>query len=307
MGAGFETALASEDASFRRYLRVTGRGVSRILMDAPPEHEDCRGFVAIAGHLRDAGVHSPEVIARDFEFGYLLLEDLGDETYLSAITDTSRVEGLYSDALAALVRLQRIDARAVGVPDYDEALLRGELALFPEWFLGRHLGIEVPDWLSGIDDLLVENALAQPQVFVHRDFHSRNLMVVAGDNPGVLDFQDAVRGPVTYDLVSLLRDAYVAWPEARIDAWIEEYLPVATDAGIDTGGDPARFRRWFDLMGVQRALKVAGIFARLAHRDGKMRYLEDIPRVLDHLRASCARHPELSELGAWLDTRGPGR
>lgn len=301
MGAGLEVSPASEDASFRRYLRVTGRGATRVLMDAPPEHEDCQRFVAIAQHLRDARVHAPEVVARDFEFGYLLLEDLGDETYLSAVADATRVAALYGDALKTLVKMQRIDARTAGLPAYDDALLRDELGLFPEWFLGRHLGLEVPAWLATVEDLLVENARSQPQVFVHRDFHSRNLMVVAIDNPGVLDFQDAVSGPVTYDLVSLLRDAYLEWPDDRIEAWIDEYLGEAARAGIDTGNDRAQFRRWFDLMGVQRQLKVAGIFARLAHRDGKTGYIDDIPRVLDYARSTCTRYPELSELGAWLE------
>jgi aminoglycoside/choline kinase family phosphotransferase len=301
MGAGLDLTTASADASFRRYLRVTGGGVTRILMDAPPEQEDCRKFVAIAELLQDAGVHAPEIIARDFEFGYLLLEDFGDETYLQAISDGTRVDDLYADALSVIVKMQGIDTDNPAVPGYSENLLRAELALFPDWFLVHHLAVDVPGWLAKLDDLLVDNALVQPQVFVHRDFHSRNLMQLAHDNPGVLDFQDAVSGPVTYDLVSLSLDAYIEWPDTRVSGWIDAYRDAAVSAGIDCGVDAVEFRHWFDLMGVQRQLKVAGIFARLAHRDGKTRYLADIPRVLGYTRKTCRRHPVLAELGDWLD------
>lgn len=300
VGAGFEVTPASEDASFRRYFRVRGAGGARILMDAPPEHEDCGRFVMIAERLRTAGVHAPEVIARDLEFGYLLLEDLGDETYLAAIADEDRIEGLYADAIDAIVRLQGIDCDGSMVPDFDAAALQKELHLFPEWLLERHLGTTPPRWLADIDAALIESALTQPQVFVHRDFHSRNLMVVDRDNPGVLDFQDAVRGPVTYDLMSLLKDAYVEWPEERVTRWIEHYRAAAAHAGIETG-DAGEFRRWFDLIGLQRQLKVAGIFARLAHRDGKRRYLADVPRVLGYAVHTCRGHREFSEFGAWLE------
>ena len=295
----FALETASADASFRRYFRVrTARG-THILMDAPPEHEDCRPFVRVAALLRDAGVHAPKVIAADLDAGYLLLEDFGDQTYLDAITDPDRAAPLYGDAVAALVRMQRIDAE---VPAYDERLLRFELSLFSDWYLARHLGVAPPDWLPEVNERLVANALAQPQVFVHRDYHARNLMVVDDDNPGVLDFQDAVRGPVSYDLVSLLRDAYVEWSDEHVDAWIDDYRRLATGAGVECGPDVETFRRWFDLMGLQRQLKVAGIFARLNHRDGKARYLADIPRTLGYAHRAAARYPEFAPLAQWLET-----
>lgn len=300
VGAGGTLSPASEDASFRRYFRVDGRGSSTILMDAPPEHENCRPFVDIAARLRAAGVHAPEVLVADPEQGYLLLEDLGDTTYLAGLANPARVDDLYADALATLVRMQGIDP--AGMPAYDDAVLRRELALFPQWFLGTHLDLPVPDWLPELEDLLVANALAQPQVFVHRDYHARNLMVTRHDNPGVLDFQDAVRGPVSYDLVSLLRDAYVAWPTARVDGWIAEYRAAAEAAGVDCGPDGDTFRRWFDWMGLQRQLKVAGIFARLYHRDGKAGYLADIPLVLRYARDAAAAYEETSVLARWLET-----
>ncbi|MEX0899545.1 MAG: phosphotransferase [Gammaproteobacteria bacterium] len=294
----FVLETVNADASFRRYFRARSARGTFILMDAPPEHEDCRPFVHTAALLRDAGVHSPEVLDADLEAGFLMLEDFGDETYLDAIAESSRIGLLYTDALSALVRMQSIAAQ---VPAYDERLLRFELSLFGDWYLIRHLGVEPPEWLHDVNDRLVEAALAQPQVFVHRDYHARNLMVVAGDNPGVLDFQDAVRGPVSYDLVSLLRDAYVEWPDAQVDAWIAEYRSLAARAGIECGPDATTFRRWFDLMGLQRQLKVAGIFARLNHRDGKARYLADIPRTLGYARRAAAHYPEFAPLARWLE------
>jgi N-acetylmuramate 1-kinase len=298
-GPGLTLTTASADASFRRYLRVHDATGTRILMDAPPAHEDCRPFVRIARMLRDAGVHAPLVLAEDVEHGYLLLEDLGDTTYLDALGEGAPPRRLYTDALGALVRMQAIDASAL--PAYDERLLRFELSLFPDWFLAIHLGIEAPDWLDELDERLVANALAQPQVFVHRDYHSRNLMLMRGSNPGILDFQDAVRGAVTYDLVSLLKDAYVEWPDAQVDEWIAEYRAFAMAARVDCGPDVRTFRRWFDLMGIQRQLKVAGIFARLSHRDGKHGYLADIPRTLGYARAAARRHAEFAHVAAWLD------
>ena len=303
VGDRFTLTPASADASFRRYFRVRTAHATRILMDAPPEHEDSRPFVAVATRLRAAGVNAPTVYDADLEHGYLLLDDFGDETYLEAIAAPARVAPLYADALAALVRMQAAPLAPGELPDYGEQLLRFELSLFCDWYVSLHLGAEVPAWIPAVFDTLVASARAQPQVFVHRDYHSRNLMVVADDNPGVLDFQDAVRGPVTYDLVSLLRDAYVEWPDARVDAWIADYLALARGAGVDCGADDAQFRRWFDLMGLQRQLKVAGIFARLNHRDGKARYLADIPRTLGYARRAAARHPEFHELAAWLEAR----
>lgn len=299
VGRGFTLSVASADASFRRYLRVhLPGGATRILMDAPPSHEDCRPFVAVARALADAGVHVPGIVAADLAHGYLLLEDLGDATYLAALAAGADPAPLYADAIAALVLIQ--SAPRAGLPAYDERLLRFELSLFPDWFLRVHLGLEPPDFLPALDDLLVQGALAQPQVPVHRDFHSRNLMV-AEPNPGVLDFQDAVIGAVSYDLVSLLKDAYIEWPAERVDAWIAAYRRAAADAGIDCGSGADEFRRWFDLMGLQRQLKVAGIFARLNHRDGKARYLADIPRTLGYAQAAARRYPETRPLAEWLD------
>lgn len=298
----FELTPASADASFRRYFRIRDAQGTRILMDAPPEHEDSRPFVHVAGLLRQAGVHAPEVFDADLDHGYLVLEDFGDRTYLDAVTGRAPAGPLYADALAALVRAQSIPA--ADLPAYGEALLRFELSLFGDWYLARHLGVAAPAWLPGVCDRLVANALAQPQVFVHRDYHSRNLMVVAGDNPGVLDFQDAVRGPVSYDLVSLLRDAYLEWPEPQVEDWLAAYREQAAAAGIDCGPDAATFHRWFDLMGLQRQLKVAGIFARLNYRDHKARYLDDIPRTLRYAGRAAARHAEFAELAAWLEAAG---
>ena len=287
---------ASSDASFRSYHRVTAPCGTVILMDAPPAQEDSRPFVDVAGRLLACGVNVPRVLAADLDQGYLLLTDLGDTLYLDCL-DADSADALYDDAIAALVAIQR-DGRASGLPPYDEALLRREMALFTDWLLERHLGLDLAPVradLAAAMDTLVDSALAQPRVFVHRDYHSRNLMRTRENNPGILDFQDAVLGPITYDLVSLLRDCYVAWPAAHVDAWIELYRHRAVAAGLQVG-DPDTFRRWFDLMGVQRHLKAAGIFARLYHRDGKDRYLPDIPRTWGYISALLDRCPELAPL-----------
>ncbi|MBX3725522.1 MAG: phosphotransferase [Xanthomonadales bacterium] len=289
---------ASSDASFRSYWRVQGAaGGSRILMDAPPPQEDVRPWLDVARRLRAAGVHAPTVHAQDVELGFLLLEDLGERLYLAALTDAT-VGRLYGDALEALWRMQRGGATH-GLSDYDETRLVAEMALMPTWFLHRHLGAD-PDGFDhkAIDDAfarLAGNALDQPQVFVHRDFHSRNLLVTGQDNPGVIDFQDAVRGPITYDLVSLLRDCYVAWPAQRVDAWVEQYRQRLVEGGA-TDADPRRFRRWFDLMGLQRHLKVLGIFCRLWYRDGKSGYLGDLPLVWRYCLDVMDQYPEFAEL-----------
>ena len=301
----FALAPASADASFRRYLRVAVGGDTWILMDAPPEHEDCRPFVQVAALLAAAGVRVPEVRAADLEHGLLLLDDLGSELYLAHLDDAG-ADRLYEDALRALVRMQR-DVPADALPPYDAGRLRDEMALFPDWLLARHLEAP-PDGaeratLGAAFDFLVEAAQAQAQVFVHRDYHSRNLMLLAERNPGVLDFQDAVRGPLTYDLVSLLRDAYVAWPEPRVRGWVERYRRLAVESGLAGVPDAGALLRDFDLMGVQRHLKVAGIFARLFHRDGKPGYLADIPLVLDYLLRVAARYPELAPLVALCEAR----
>ncbi len=305
--SAFTVAPASADASFRRYFRIVpespwhGRA-TLIAMDAPPPMEDCRPFVRVARLLTGAGVHAPDVLAEDLARGFLLLSDLGDRTYLAAL-DADSAAGLYSDAIDALVRWQ-LATRDGALPAYDEALLARELALFPDWYVVRKLGVTLTpaqtSALAATFRLVLDNNLAQPRVFVHRDYHSRNLMVCTA-NPGVLDFQDAVIGPVTYDLVSLLRDAYIAWDEARQIDWAVRYWKRARAAGLPVGEDFAAFWRDYEWMGVQRQLKVLGIFARLAYRDGKSGYLDDMPRVLGYLRGACARYRALDPLSRLLD------
>ena len=288
---------ASEDASFRRYFRVRAGSRTRIAMDAPPPMEDCRPFVSVLGLLRGAGVNAPRLHAADLERGFLLLDDLGSRCYLDVIGDAN-ADALFEDAFETLLAMQCAVGRG-RVPPYDERRLRDELDLFPRWFLAHHLGIELDEALShALDDAfeaLVRVCCEQPQVFVHRDYHSRNLMYLgngdSGGNPGVIDFQDAVDGPVTYDLVSLLRDVYVRWPEDRVAGWVGAFHDRAVARGlVDVGR--AQFLRWFDLTGVQRHLKIAGIFARLWHRDGKPRYLDDLPLTLSYLAQIAPRYPE---------------
>ena len=292
---------ASEDASFRRYFRVRTGSRTRIAMDAPPPMEDCRPFVSVLGLLRGAGVNAPRLHAADVERGFLLLDDLGSRCYLDVIEETS-ADALYADAFDALIAMQYGIGRG-RVPPYDERRLRDELDIFRHWFLARHLAIELDEALShalgDTFEALVRTCVEQPRVFVHRDYHSRNLMYLGnrdtggdpGGNPGVIDFQDAVDGPVTYDLVSLLRDVYVRWPEDRVADWVGAYHDRAVARGlVDVGR--AQFLRWFDLTGVQRHLKIAGIFARLWHRDGKPRYLDDLPLTLSYLAQIAPRYPE---------------
>ena len=300
----FSFAPASEDASFRRYLRVTPEnGPSVILMDAPPEHEDCRPYVEVARLFAGAGVHVPEVLTADLENGYLLLSDLGSETYLQALKDRRRAPALYDDATSALVRIQ-LASRAGVLPPYDRTLLLREMRLFPDWYIAKHLRVTLTAAQNTALDLVFErilaNNLAQPCVYVHRDYHSRNLMVTT-PNPGILDFQDAVYGPVTYDLVSLLKDAYVSWDEEAILDWTVRHWEKARKAGLPVGEGFAAFYRDFEWMGVQRHIKVLGIFARLFHRDGKSGYLKDMPLVLRHLRQACDRYVDLQPLLRLLD------
>ncbi|PWT70896.1 MAG: aminoglycoside phosphotransferase [Proteobacteria bacterium] len=301
-GESFELAPASEDASFRRYFRVTTRTGTRILMDAPPEHEDCRPFVKVARLFLDAGVHVPEVLAEDVDNGYLLLSDLGSTTYLQALNPESADE-LYAAANESLIRIQAVSRPAV-LPDYDRALLLRELRLFPDWYVARHLGIALStaqvQALDSVFESVLANNLAQPRVFVHRDYHSRNLMV-SKPCPGILDFQDAVYGPITYDLASLYRDAYIAWEEERIIDWMVRYWEKARKAHLAVASDFGVFYRDFEWMGVQRHIKVLGIFARLFHRDGKDRYLQDIPLVMSYVRNACERYAELTPLLRLLD------
>jgi N-acetylmuramate 1-kinase len=300
--SAFGLAPASGDASFRRYFRVTRpAGDTLIAMDAPPEKEDCRPFLHAAALLARAGVHVPAVHAQDLSQGFLLLSDLGTTTYLQAL-DANSADRLYGDAIAALVRIQ-----AASVPgalaEYGEPLLLTELRLFPDWYVARQLGRDLsPAQRTVLDrsfSLLLENNLSQPKVFVHRDYHSRNLMV-CDPCPGILDFQDAVYGPITYDLVSLLRDAYVEWDEERVLDWAIGYWKAARGAGLPVTQDFAAFYRDFEWMGAQRQLKVIGIFARLCYRDGKEAYLKDQPLVMRYLRRTCERYRELAPLAGLL-------
>ena len=303
----YELAPASSDASFRRYFRICFDGESRIVMDAPPEREDIRPFVQIGRRLFEIGLNVPRIEAENMAQGFLLLSDLGQQQYLGALNEQS-VDRLYGDAQGALLTLQACGPQADELPPYNETLLLREMELFREWYLGRHLGLKLSPAEQQVLDrafyLLADSALAQPRVAVHRDYHSRNLMV-APHNPGILDFQDAVHGPVTYDLVSLLRDCYIDWPQARVEAWALGYQELALDAGVLRDRDEERFLRWFDWMGVQRHLKASGIFARLNHRDGKPGYLNDIPRTLGYIRSVACRYRELADLAALLDERVP--
>jgi aminoglycoside/choline kinase family phosphotransferase len=304
-GAGLTLSSASADASFRRYFRVARGAETWIVMDAPPPREDCRPFVAVAALLQDAGLHAPRVLAQDLEQGFLLLTDLGTRTYLEALkgADEATADMLFRDALAALIVWQRATREGV-LPRYDAALLERELALFPEWYIGRHLGITLTGAergaLAQVEAKLVASALAQPQVFVHRDYMPRNLMVCT-PNPGVLDFQDAVLGPLTYDVVSLFRDAFLSWEEARVLDWAARYWEDARASGLPVHADFADFYCDFEWMGLQRHLKVLGIFARLNYRDGKPGYLADTPRFIAYARAVAQRYRELAPLARLLD------
>ncbi|MDQ3186666.1 MAG: phosphotransferase [Pseudomonadota bacterium] len=303
----FSLSPASADASFRRYFRVTfseGSEETFIVMDAPPQQEDCSLFLHVARLFTAADVHVPAILAQDLAQGFLLLSDLGSITYLHALNeDLDSADRLYGDAVAALLKIQ-LASRAGVLPDYDEALLSRELSLFPDWYLARHLQV-VPDakLKAEIDEVfkqIVQNNLAQPRVFVHRDYHSRNLMVTT-PNPGIVDFQDAVYGPITYDLVSLFKDAYIQWDEERVLDWIIRYWEKARKLGLPVAADFADFYRDFEWMGVQRQIKVLGIFARLSHRDGKDGYVRDMPVVMEYLRKACGRYRELNPLLTLLD------
>ncbi len=306
-------APASSDASFRSYWRSTdASGAHFIVMDAPPERENCAPFIDVSARLHTAGLCVPQVLAQDLTQGFLLLPDLGTRTLLPEL-DVNSVERHYSDALATILQMQ-LHANVAGLPSYDAPRLDAEMALFPDWFLHRHLGIapscEAFDVIEATMMQLRNLALMQPKVFVHRDFHSRNLMIsnaaaVAHQRLAVIDFQDAVRGPITYDLVSLLRDCYIRWPDADIARWVERYRNASAESGLHHA-DSATFQRWFDWMGVQRHLKVLGIFARLNYRDGKSGYLKDLALVLDYTLNVCQRYDELRGFAHFLErlTRG---
>ena len=307
---GFEgsaIAPASSDASFRRYFRVTRGGDTYIVMDAPPDKEDLEPFLRVGRILGDIGVNVPAVLARDSARGLLLLSDLGTELYLDALREPAAVDRLYGDALQALLQIQSADASfSAALPRYGQTLLMREMELMPEWFLERHLGLIVSSaqrqMLDELFAALVKAAESQPAAFVHRDYHSRNLLVTTQHNPGILDFQDAVWGPVTYDLVSLLKDCYVAWPAQRVRAWVLEYRESLLERGFEAGS-PADFLRWFDMIGLQRHIKVLGIFCRLYYRDGKPGYLKDLPRVLDYVREAAGVYPETAAFADFIAAR----
>ena len=292
---------ASSDASFRRYFRIQTEQGSFIAMDAPPERENIDAFIAVRSLLAQAGVNVPIIYRQAPEHGFLLLEDFGSTCFLDRLQDTAQAEPLYQAALDSLLKQQiRVVLSDSGLPRYDRALLQRELELFEQWFLDRSLGLSIPASLRySLHQLLIASALEQPITCVHRDYHSRNLMVVAKDNPGVIDFQDAVAGPITYDLVSLLKDCYIRWPEARIERWMMRYYHTLLANGL-VQCEPAQFRRWFDFMGMQRHLKAIGIFSRLHLRDQKSDYLKDIPRTLEYVIQTCQRYPEFSEFSGFL-------
>jgi aminoglycoside/choline kinase family phosphotransferase len=298
----FDLTPASSDASFRRYFRATFNGGNYIVMDAPPSHEDCRPFIKVARLFADAGVHVPRVLADNLEQGFLLLSDLGPTTYLSVLNESNARE-LYLAANDALVTIQ-LASQEGELPPYDRELLLREMNLFPDWYVAKHLNHRLTDGqlhlMNQAFEQILANTLAQPRVYVHRDYHSRNLMV-ADPNPGILDFQDAVYGPITYDLASLYKDAYIKWDEEHVLDWVIRYWEAARKARLPMATDFYEFYRDFEWMGAQRHIKVLGIFARLYHRDGKDGYLKHMPLVMEHLRKTCERYTELHPMVRLLD------
>lgn len=308
---------ASSDASFRRYYRLDvvpalrdKLGATLVAMDAPPERENVPAFIHVAGLLFDAGVTVPAIVARDVDNGFLLLSDLGTTTYLQRL-DVDNASFMYSDAVDALIKFQMTSQPGV-LPEFDRAFVLREMNLFPEWFIGRHLNATLNDiqqaQLDKVFEAITANVLAQQQVFMHRDFHSRNLMFLDQGNPGVLDFQDAVFGPVTYDLASLLRDAYIQWDEEIVLDWVVRYWQSAKGAGLPVNPDIDAFYRDFEYMALQRHLKILGLFCRLNYRDGKNVYMGDLPTVMDYVRKTANRYTGLKPLARLLDTleeKGP--
>lgn len=294
----YELTVASADASFRRYFRVNHNNKNMIVMDAPPEKEDCKPFVSIAKQLFSAGINAPEILAEDHEQGFLLISDLGDTQYLSVLNDEN-ADSLYKDAIDSLIKVQSIPATEL--PAYDRQLLQTEMNLFPEWFINKHLNItlnhEQQHLMDSVFECLIESALQQPNVFVHRDYHSRNLMRTSKNNPGILDFQDAVYGAITYDLASLLKDCYICWPREKIETWVEYYfIQAQKNKLISSRCELIDFIQWFDLMGVQRHIKVLGIFLRLNIRDNKSGYMKDLPLTFQYIVDCCERYPLLTPL-----------
>jgi aminoglycoside/choline kinase family phosphotransferase len=308
--ASEENALVpiSGDASFRHYYRVWIGSSSYVAVDAPPERENNAQFVALAKLLGDNNVNVPEVHHVDYEQGFMLLSDMGDELYYAALLSDNKsgagaaekTDDLYNSAIECLVRIQSIDFSSCSIPVFDADFILRELNLFPEWFVGGQLELDNYPAFHSVSSLLVDNALEQPQVLMHRDYHSRNLMIRRQNSPGILDFQDAVSGPVTYDLASLLKDCYLRWPDEKISSWIQVYITHAEAAGVLSNTDPAQLLRWFDLIALQRHIKCAGIFTRLFLRDSKSIYLQDIPRLIGYIMNTTRKYPELSPFNAWL-------
>ncbi|ORU93854.1 MAG: phosphotransferase [Cycloclasticus sp. symbiont of Poecilosclerida sp. N] len=300
----FSCEEVSSDASFRRYFRVFLDNKSFVVMDAPPEKEDCTSFISIAILLFEKGVNVPQIFHQSLDLGFLVLSDLGCESYLDNLTQ-SVADSRYNDAVQTLHKMHELALNDIDIPHYDLASLQQEMNLFDEWFVKQLLGVELSKQeqqvLANIKNILSQSALEQPQVFVHRDYHSRNLILTVENNPGVIDFQDAVKGPITYDLVSLYKDCYIAWPDEQIYAWLDSFLQQRKARGRHDDFDKQRFYRWFDWMGVQRHLKVLGIFARLALRDGKPNYLNDIPQTLSYVMAVCRRYDALLPLVELID------
>jgi aminoglycoside/choline kinase family phosphotransferase len=297
---------ASADASFRRYFRIVSKNpdfATLIVMDAPPQNEPLDTFIKVDLLLENAGLHVPKILERNVAEGFLLLTDLGIKTYLAVLNEKT-ADALYQDATHALVQMQLASAPDV-LPNYDEAMLQRELDLFPEWYLKKHLSIELTELQTSqimqAFKLIIQNNLAQAKVYVHRDYHSRNLMMTEKNNPGVIDFQDAVYGPITYDVSSLWRDAYIAWPEERVLDWVIKFWDEGRKVGLPMPDDFGQFYRDFEWMGLQRHLKVLGIFARLFHRDGKDGYIKDIPLVLEYAIKTANRYIELKPLARILE------
>jgi aminoglycoside/choline kinase family phosphotransferase len=312
-GHPFETALASADASFRSYWRVTTGTTTQIVMDAPPDKENIKPWLDIGQRLSRIGLHVPHVFATDYKRGFILMEDFGSRLYLAELEEnresTARVDALYGDALDALMTMQT-QVSVDGLPAFDEVFIKQELELMPAWFLERHLGytLTCDDWdiVEAAFSRLIVALRAQPQVFMHRDLHSRNLMIVARNSPGIIDFQGAVRGPVGYDVASLLRDCYITWPSERVDAWIEQYRTSLAKVNHAIA-NAAHFRTWVDLAGLQRHIKVLGLFCRLNYRDGKSGFLSDLPLVLDYVLSVARLHADFSDLVALIERAVAGR
>jgi len=304
--ASLELESASSDASFRSYWRGYVDGQPVIVMDSPPDREDPAPWIAIGKRLADAGVHVPKVMVADVAQGFLLIEDLGTRTYLPEL-DEGTVDALYGDALDALLRMQmHVDTN--GLPSFNHEWQTMELEIMPTWLLQTHLGItvECEEWdiIEGAFTAIMHAIDEQPRAFMHRDYHSRNLLVTTEHSPGVIDFQGAMSGPITYDLASLLRDAYIVWDNERVEGWVEAYRLRLLDARLlDETIDADRFRRWFDLTGLQRHIKILGLFCRLHYRDGKTGYLADLPRVLRYVLDTARRHADVAPLADYIEAK----